>query len=487
MAVYRIGRGADPLPVSATFDPSDQPGCRSLLDWFERGAPSGAVLLVDDWALCAGQDPGLERTVEWVAAFGPRHGVQVVVTARKWSDLPARLRRYLHGEPTDFLALHGIEADLSTMWQRRDYRAAVGVDERGWPVYFEMSIEAGAHGLSGTYLGPRRGEHLRATLLGLMVTHSPDDLQFVLIDGAGTGVFGTLPDAPHVAHMIGNGTTADIVDRLVVGLQGELARRQDLIHTQGRPRNSWEYRAERDAGADLEPLADLLICADSPGPEFHDVLTQLIRVGKTLGVRVLISGDEYPEELPVRLPAWPTAALTHDFAEMEQVLPQAMRGGAVPHQIMLPPLEQSGEVTLDMVPDGAVGIIDNVYEQRRDALYLACNDDYRYGAFVGAPGTGKSTAMRTLAHALGPDLPGYQLLDGPGEPIDRDRYVVVTARTWAEVPRFMLENLAFGIEFRLDDPSASLVDARMAARVPRGRPGIGLSAGHKVPVRIAVP
>ena len=47
MAVYRIGRGADPLPVSATFDPADQPGCRSLLDWFERGAPSGAVLLVE--------------------------------------------------------------------------------------------------------------------------------------------------------------------------------------------------------------------------------------------------------------------------------------------------------------------------------------------------------------------------------------------------------------------------------------------------------
>src|SRR5687767_9417112 len=120
MAVYRIGRGADPLPVSATFDPSDQPGCRSLLDWFERGAPAGAVLLVDDWGLCFEQDPELDRVVEWIAAFGPAQGVQVVVTARQWSDLPDRLRRRLHGEATDFLALHEVDADLSNKYRCHD-------------------------------------------------------------------------------------------------------------------------------------------------------------------------------------------------------------------------------------------------------------------------------------------------------------------------------------------------------------------------------
>src|SRR5687768_432174 len=179
-AVYRIGRGADPLPVAATFDPSDQPGCRSLLDWFERGAPSGAVLLVDDWALCAGQDPELDRTVEWIAALGPARGVQVVVTARKWADLPDRLRRHLLGEPTDFLALHGIEADLSNMWQRDDLKAAAGVDDRGWPVHVEITLGSAVH--RGT------PAQLQSALLGLMVTHSADHVQYLFVDGDGSGV-----------------------------------------------------------------------------------------------------------------------------------------------------------------------------------------------------------------------------------------------------------------------------------------------------------
>ncbi|TWP53086.1 hypothetical protein FKR81_08375 [Lentzea tibetensis] len=94
-SVYRIGRGAVPLPVTATFDPSDQPGSRSLLDWFEREVLDGrrdAVLVVDDWALCEEQDAGLDFVVQWIAAFGPRRGMRVVVTAREWDEIPRRVR-----------------------------------------------------------------------------------------------------------------------------------------------------------------------------------------------------------------------------------------------------------------------------------------------------------------------------------------------------------------------------------------------------------
>ncbi|GLZ31498.1 hypothetical protein Lesp02_36860 [Lentzea sp. NBRC 105346] len=98
-SVYRIGRGADPLPVAASFDPSDQPGSRSLLDWFERlvldPEPRSAVLVVDDWALCHDLDPGIDRAVQWVAALGPRRGVQVVVTARTLAEIPPFVRRLL--------------------------------------------------------------------------------------------------------------------------------------------------------------------------------------------------------------------------------------------------------------------------------------------------------------------------------------------------------------------------------------------------------
>ncbi|HEX8867842.1 MAG TPA: hypothetical protein VF821_19440, partial [Lentzea sp.] len=102
------------------------------------------------------------------------------------------------------------------------------------------------------------------------------------------------------------------------------------------------------------------------------------------------------------------------------------------------------------------------------------------------PGTGKSTALRTLAAVLGDELPNYQLLDGPGEPLDPQRHVVVTARTWAEVPAFIQNNLGFAIEFRLDDPATSLLDAGQAALVP-DQPGFALTFPGRVQSQIAVP
>ncbi len=461
MAVYRIGRGADPLPVSATFDPADQPGCRSLLDWFERGAPKGAVLLVDDWALCFEQDPGLDRTVEWIAAFGPPRGVQVVVTARKWADVPPRLRAHLHGEPTDFLALHGIDADLSDMWQRSDLTAAAGVDGRGWPVHLRMGIGGAVH------LGTP--DQLQSVLLGLMATHSAEHLQYLFIDGNGSGVFEPLSFASQVAHSV---TPADAAafPRLVDALAGELGRRQEA----------------KKRG---EPSPDLLVCVDGPEALFHieplfrEILLAVLRAGRALGMHVLYSSGD--PQTPYELPEWPLATPTYDLVEMLELLPHAPGAGPA-REIMLPPLGHDGEpLTLDMLPPGALGVVDKPYEHRRDVLVPHFTTELRHGAIVGAPGTGKSTALRTLAAVLG-DLGAYQLLDGPGEPLDPQRHIVVTARTWDQVPPFIRDSLALGIELRLDDPATSLVNPRRAATVP-DLPGIGLSVRDKTAVQIAVP
>ncbi|KOV75505.1 hypothetical protein [Nocardia sp. NRRL S-836] len=490
LSVYRIGRGADPLPVSATFDPADQAGCRSLLDWFERGAPSGAVLLVDDWALCADMDPGLDQAVEWIAAFGPARGVQTVVTARDWDVLPRRLRRHLHGEATDFLALHGVSADLHDRWQRRDFKTAVGVDAQGWPVYLDISVNG--HGYSGTYLGPlaERAQRLQSALLGLMVTHSPEDLNIAFFDMQDNGVFGDLPSAAHATFVLTGRDDEEWFDRFTTGLHGEINRRQLLIHSVGQCRNSGDYRAKRDAGAELDPLPDLLICVDSAElllPRgYQQVLESLVRVGRLLGIRMLFSGDTFPSQLAVRIPGWPHATPAHDLADVAGTLPRALADGPPAHEIVLPPLHHDGtDTTLDMLPQGAIGILDRPFEQRRDVLHPMFTQELRHGAIVGKPGTGKTTTLQTLATVLG-DLSDYQLLDGPGEPLDPSRHIVVTARSWDEVPPFIRDSLAFGIEFRLDDPATSLVDARAAGRVP-DRPGFGLSVPHRLPVRIALP
>ncbi|MGW6934288.1 hypothetical protein ACWGE0_29815 [Lentzea sp. NPDC054927] len=478
LAVYRIGRGADPLPVAATFDPSDQSGCRSLLDWFERGAPSGAVLLVDDWALCAGQDPELDGTVEWIAAFGPARGVQVVVTARRWADVPARLRKHMLGEPTDFLALHEIEADLSNMWQRNDFRAAAGVDDRGWPVNAELALGSAVH--RGT------PDQLLSLLLGFMVTHSADHVQYLLVDGDGTGVFEPLAFMSQVTHTMTPAADDATVIRLLDAFYGEINRRQEIVHTAGKFKSLNDYRTALVNGAPLDPVAELIVCVSGANafiarePKFLAALLMGMRAGRVLGVHVMFAG-EVPQGLPYELPEWPLATPTFDFAEMLDVLPD-VTGGGFAYEILLPPL--GDPLTLDMLPPGAVGLIDKPYEHRIDPFVPDFTAELRHGAIVGAPGTGKSTTLRTLATVLG-DLSAYQLLDGPGEALDPQRHIVVTARTWDQVPPFIRDSLAFGIELRLDDPDTSLINNRSAAHVPN-LPGMGLSVHDKAAVQIAV-
>ncbi|MGI5504119.1 hypothetical protein [Lentzea sp. CA-135723] len=460
MAVYRIGRGADPLPVSASFDPADQSGCRSLLDWFERGAPSGAVLLVDDWELCAGLDPELVTTVDWIAAFGPPRGVQVVVTARKWASLPDLLRRHLHGEATDFLALHGIEADLTGINQR-DLKAAIGSDARGWPVYLDVTT-------CGSCAGPaaQREQLLLAALLGLMATHSSQHLNLALFDMKNIGVFDGLDAAPHVALALTGEDDDETLERFRDGLTAEVARRRE--HTG-------------------EPLPALLVCIDSAEvllervPGYQGVLG-LLTAGRALGLHVLFSGDTFPVSHP---PAWPSAIPPHDLEEWADVLPGSLVGTGPPaHEPALPPLPQ--DLTLDTLPPGGIGVLDLPLEQRREVLFPGFTDQPKHGAIVGKAGTGKTTTLRTLAALLGDDLARFQFLDGPGEPLDLQRHIIVTAYNWDQVPPFIRENLAFGIEFRLEDPSTSLVDAELAAEVP-DLPGFCLSVPHGLHAQIARP
>ncbi|SER37200.1 hypothetical protein [Lentzea albida] len=538
ISVYRIGRGADPLPVSATFDPADAPGCRSLLDWFERGAPSGAVLLMDDWALCSGLDGELDRTVEWIAAFGPARGVQVVVTARKWSDVPDRLRRHLHGEATDFLALHEIEPDLGNRYQRHDLRAAIGADARGWPVYIDVNSTLAA------CLGrpADREQKLLSALLGLMVTHSSADLNFALFDMKNVGLFDGLETAPHVACALSGEDDDEVLQQFHDGLAAELDRRRRL----------------RQAG---EPFPALMVCVDSPEtlvercPAYRGLLQSLSGAGHELGVHLLYSGDGLAAPLPAQIPAWPAAVPPYDLEEWAEVLPPALAGTCPPAHVLaqppagafqatqkltLPPRPSTsdgvGEVvqpvelvppvdavrpgdavrpldamrpaeamrpvdavrpmdvppppspaglSLAMLPPGAIGLVDLPSEQRRDVLVPTFTRERRHGAIVGKPGTGKSTTLRTLGAVLG-DPERYQLLDGPGEPLDPRRHIVVTARSWDQVPPFIRNSLAFAVEFRLDDPATSLVDARQAARVP-DRPGFGLSLPGRLHAQIALP
>ena len=91
---------------------------------------------------------------------------------------------------------------------------------------------------------------------------------------------------------------------------------------------------------------------------------------------------------------------------LDAVLDGVAGHGAPAHQVWLPPLTDSP--TLDMLAPWAdqraltvpIGVVDNPYEQRRDPLVVELDGPAGNVALVGAPRSGKSTALRTMLLAL---------------------------------------------------------------------------------------
>jgi S-DNA-T family DNA segregation ATPase FtsK/SpoIIIE len=92
-----------------------------------------------------------------------------------------------------------------------------------------------------------------------------------------------------------------MVDRAMAALQGELARRQRLLGQAGNQPDLRAYAARRAADPRLESLPHLLIVVDEFGelldarPGFLEVFTAIGRVGRSLGMHLLLASQRLDE------------------------------------------------------------------------------------------------------------------------------------------------------------------------------------------------
>jgi len=124
------------------------------------------------------------------------------------------------------------------------------------------------------------------------LTHSPEVLNFVLIDFKGGATFTKLDVLPHTSAVITNlEDELPLVDRMSDAINGELIRRQELLRKAGQYASQRDYEKARAAGAPLAPLPSLLIICDefsellTAKPDFIDMFVQIGRVGRSLGVQ----------------------------------------------------------------------------------------------------------------------------------------------------------------------------------------------------------
>ena len=189
---------------------------------------------------------------------------------------------------------------------RNRLRVPVGIGADGHPVELDLKESAqdgmGPHGLLIGATGSGKSELLRTLVLGLAATHDSESLNFVLIDFKGGATFASMDKLPHTAAMITNlESELPLVDRMNDALEGELNRRQELLRRAGNFASLRDYEKARAAGAPLAPLPVLLVICDEfsellqKKPEFIDLFVQIGRVGRSLGVHLLLASQRLEE------------------------------------------------------------------------------------------------------------------------------------------------------------------------------------------------
>lgn len=215
-------------------------------------------------------------------------------------------------ELVDLLGIGDIrDLDLDVTWrprlQRDRLRVPIGLTDQGQPIALDIKESAhqgmGPHGLVIGATGSGKSEVLRTLVLALALTHSPEDLNFVLVDFKGGATFAGMADMPHVSAIITNlGEELTLVDRMQDALQGEMTRRQELLRSAGNFSNVSDYEKARLGGrTDLAPLPALLIVADefsellAARPDFVDLFVAIGRLGRSLQMHLLLSSQRLEE------------------------------------------------------------------------------------------------------------------------------------------------------------------------------------------------
>jgi DNA segregation ATPase FtsK/SpoIIIE, S-DNA-T family len=216
--------------------------------------------------------------------------------------------------PSDFMDLLGLgdvrHYDPASAWRQRPardrLRVPIGLGDGGGMIHLDIKESAqqgmGPHGLVIGATGSGKSEFLRTLVLGLALTHSPEQLNMVLVDFKGGATFAGMSAMPHVSAVITNlANELTLVDRMQDALSGEMVRRQELLRDAGNYASVRDYERARAAGEDLAPLPSLFIVVDefsemlSAKPEFIDLFVAIGRLGRSLGLHLLLASQRLEE------------------------------------------------------------------------------------------------------------------------------------------------------------------------------------------------
>ncbi|MDO5094515.1 MAG: type VII secretion protein EccCb, partial [Propionibacteriaceae bacterium] len=135
-------------------------------------------------------------------------------------------------------------------------------------------------------------------ILSLATAHSPQDLSMILIDYKGGAAFSPFAPLPHLAGLIDNlADDPQLTVRARASLQGEVVRRQQQLKEADSSPSITHYRELRRTRPELPPMPHLFVVIDEFGelltaePDFIDLFLQIGRIGRSIGVHLLLSSQ----------------------------------------------------------------------------------------------------------------------------------------------------------------------------------------------------
>ena len=214
-------------------------------------------------------------------------------------------------EITKLLGIERLAEVGPELWRprsSRDFlRVPIGIDDYGAPILLDLKESAelgmGPHGICIGATGSGKSEMLRTLVLALALSHPPEDLSMVLVDYKGGAAFAPFAGLPHVAGLIDNlADDPQLTARARSSIAGEVVRRQEMLRDAGSSPSISHYRALRTerirtGDSSLAPMPHLFVVIDEFGelltaePDFVDLLIQIGRIGRSIGVHLLLSSQ----------------------------------------------------------------------------------------------------------------------------------------------------------------------------------------------------
>ena len=263
--------GADPVTLnSVVVEPSSE--------WVDAAQSQGLYLYV------AGAEEGFAMsawTVDGWAPFGladQLSDVELAMVCRARSQVTSG---------TSLLELPG-----------GDLRAPIGFS--GAPVYLDIKESAlggiGPHGLCIGATGSGKSELLKSVVVSFAHNHSPEELNFILVDFKGGAAFLGLDKLPHTSAVITNLVDeAGLVDRMQDSLLGEMHRRQERLRAAGMS-TALEFN---EAFPGQMPALFIVVDEFSEllqnRPEFAEVFAAIGRLGRSLRMHLLLASQRFEE------------------------------------------------------------------------------------------------------------------------------------------------------------------------------------------------